>query len=458
MNKKVVIVGIIAYVSLLVLSVYFYRERTIFLDAAYHLFAILKDGDFAIQNFRFGAFFTQSFPLVGSKLGLSLTTIMKLYSASFVIFHFLVFLLCTLLFKQYKFGLAILLFSVFMIADTFYWIQSELIQGLAFLILYFGFLSFGQKHFVSKKDFWFFPINALMVITLVFFHPLLIFPFFFLIGYFILNRKISKPLLMQSGIAFILLYVVKLLFFKVDYDSVAMGGVKNFITLFPNYFNLQSHVNFFKYAVTDYYLFPLGLSLLIIFYIKKKEFRLLTYVVSASLLYLFFINVSFPNVSDQFYIESFYLILSIFVVFPLVFDIVPSIKLNVWFISLCLILILRIGHIGINHRGFTERLVWLQSFHTNTLNDDHKKMIVSNINAPMDLLMMTWSTPYEFWLLSTSETGQSRSIIFDDNPESLRWIIPEKNKFLSRWGAFDYNSLPPPYFHFRDSSQYIIKE
>lgn len=458
MNKKVILIGSLTYIVLLILSLVFYKERTTFLDAAYHLFAILKDGDFAIQNFRFGAFFTQSFPLIASKLGLSLTSIMMLYSVSFVMLHFLIFLICVLVFRSYKFGLAIVLFSTFMITDTFYWIQSELIQGLAIIVLYFSVLFFGQKTQNDSRNYWFFPVTVLLIITLAFLHPLLIFPFFFLLGFFYLNHKIEKKQLITSGIAFLLLYFIKLLFFKVEYDSLAMGAVKNFISLFPNYFNLQSHINFLKYLITDYYLFPIGFLVILAYYIKERQLMKLGFVIVSSLFYLFIINVSFPNGADQFYLESFYLILSIFVIFPLVFDVLPSYKSTTWLFALCFILAIRVGHIGINHKQFTERLEWLHSFHEDTLSKENQKLIISNKYAPMDLLKLTWATPYEFWILSTSETGHSASILFDENPEKFRWFLTERSKYLTRWGDFNYNSLPPKYFIFQDTSNYIIQE
>lgn len=135
MNEQTFKIGSITYIILAILAVILYIERTAFLDISFHLFYILKDGNFAIQNNRFGAFMTQLFPLIGSKIGLPLDVIMKLYSVGFVLYYFSIFLIITKFLKVQKFGIVLLLFSTLMVADTFYWIQSELPQGIAFMIL-----------------------------------------------------------------------------------------------------------------------------------------------------------------------------------------------------------------------------------------------------------------------------------------------------------------------------------
>ena len=88
MAKKVLIIGSVTYIILGVLALLFYKERMAFLDASFILFYILKDGEFAIQANRFGAILTQAFPLYSSKLGFSLSTIMKVYSLGFIAYFF----------------------------------------------------------------------------------------------------------------------------------------------------------------------------------------------------------------------------------------------------------------------------------------------------------------------------------------------------------------------------------
>ena len=71
--------GIVLYFILIVLSVLFYKERTIMFDTAFQLFQILRNDNFAIQVNRFGSAITQAFPLYTSRLNFSLETITIIY-------------------------------------------------------------------------------------------------------------------------------------------------------------------------------------------------------------------------------------------------------------------------------------------------------------------------------------------------------------------------------------------
>jgi hypothetical protein len=101
---KVKWIGLFGLITLLALSLVFYRERISFLDSSYHLFFLLKDGTFAIQNFRFVAIFTQSIPLLLSYLHLPLNAIAIGYSASYVLLQIAIFwiIYCFAFFSQPK--------------------------------------------------------------------------------------------------------------------------------------------------------------------------------------------------------------------------------------------------------------------------------------------------------------------------------------------------------------------
>lgn len=58
----------LAYLILLLFAILFYKERSAYVDSAYHLFHIIKDDKFAIQNYSFGTFFTKLRPLLARKL------------------------------------------------------------------------------------------------------------------------------------------------------------------------------------------------------------------------------------------------------------------------------------------------------------------------------------------------------------------------------------------------------
>jgi hypothetical protein len=185
-QKRVFILGLCTYSVLFIFSILFYKERTVFLDIAYHLFYILKDGSLAIQNNRFGAAITQLFPLVGSKIGLSINHIAQLYSVGFILFYGMTFVFICQVIKNSKIALVFLLFSVLMTTHTFFWIQSELPQGAAFLFIFLGIFDNVLKRTTIPA--YFIWIASFLLIIVCFTHPLLLFACFFsfLFSFFIL--------------------------------------------------------------------------------------------------------------------------------------------------------------------------------------------------------------------------------------------------------------------------------
>lgn len=60
--KRLYTIGFVGYFLLFLLAVLFYKERIVFADTALHAFELVN-GDFFIQNMRFGAAATQLYTL-----------------------------------------------------------------------------------------------------------------------------------------------------------------------------------------------------------------------------------------------------------------------------------------------------------------------------------------------------------------------------------------------------------
>ena len=106
------------------------------------------------------------------------------------------------------------------------------------------------------------------------------------------------------------------------------------------------------------------------------------------------------------------------------------------------------------HPMYTKRLNVYRNFLKATENSTQKKLIIPASVAPMNTLLMTWASSYEFWLLSTIEKGESRSVIIEEKPGEFDWAMPERNSFIAKWGLWKYDQLDKRYFIFQDSTQY----
>ena len=456
MQKFIFRTGIVTYFLLLVLAWIYYVERTTFLDSAFHLFYIIKDGDFTIQNFRFGAFITQSFALVPVKAGLDLSTVMRLYSIGFVIYYFVIFVVITKILKSYKWGLALILLNILMVNHTFYWMLSELPQGIAVMLLYFAIISKLPDR-STKYDWIIFPLLAFMIIALVFYHPLMLFPFLFT-SLFVYWQKPHLRTYIKGGVLlFILVLGMKSLFFNTAYESNATGKVKNFISFFPDYFSLKSNKIFLTTLFKEYYMLVILLIILIVAYLKRRKYKELAFVLFAFLAYMLLVNISYPDGADRFYIENLYLPLSVFVIIPFVTDRyfygLPYFK-----VFIILLISIRIFHIAYTHKFYTARITYLKDYLKKTEALPQKKQVISKKYFPMDTLVMFWASPYEFWLLSTYQGGDTRSILITDDLPSRYWLKGYNKKFITTWEAVDYGELPKRYFPLRDTSYYDFRE
>ncbi len=455
MKRKVLLLwGIVAFAALLFLSLLWYRERVVFLDIAYHLFYLLKDRGFAIQNGRFGAAFTQLFPLSGAALGLSINAISLLYSASFILLPALVFGLLLGPLRNPKMALAYLLFVVSMMTHTFFWTQSELPQTMAFLALFAGILERELSRENLSLGFW--VAAQILLLTICFSNPLSPIAFFYLLFFFALRYPGKRRLLIAVGSSFLLFWMVKSLFFRYPYDQTAMSGLKNFKSLFPHYFNLQSNRDFVRYFLYDYYVAGLLLVAIVMFYFRRRAWLSLGLLLCFFVGYTALVNISNPAGADQFYMENQYLLLPFFIALPIAYDLFPLIK-KVAFQQVLLgaIVGLCILRIALTQPFYHKRLQWNEALLAQTAGLPNTKIVLPASAAPTKTLLMTWGSSYELWLLSTLNGGPARSLIMEENAGEFDWALDRNKAFITKWGVFDYAELKGPYFPFPDTSHYV---
>jgi hypothetical protein len=456
-HRAILITGTITYLVLFILAIVYYQERMLFTDMSFHSFSILVHENFAIQNHRFGAFFTQLLPIFSVKAGASLKTFLQLYSVSFILYYYVLFMLCSCWLKQPKFALLILLHSVLMTTDTFYWIQSELQQGIPFLLFLLA-LCFYKPVFRLYNPFekivWIFS-----VLLLPFFHPLLLVGLLFCL-YWLSASGNKFPKGMQwvivcyYGLAFT---GTRYLFPSGGYDETAFAKLNNFRSLFPCYLQQPSVKNFIRWCFFDYHLLiGLLLYLIVIFYRTKS--RKSMYIMLFSFFgYTATVLICYPGTVPQFYMENLLLPLSLFVLVPFLFNHAFQIRSRIFWKYLVLFLSIRLFFIALNHTKFTRRINWEKELLIQTEQRPDRKLMVPESIVPAGTTIMNWGLVYELLLLSSLQKNkESRSIFFTENPDDYRWALPGKNTFITQWGIWDYRQLPKKYFRFTDTGSYRI--
>lgn len=457
MRKFQDIASALTFSALLILAVVFYRERTLFLDAAYILFCLAKDGALAVQNYRFGVIPVQAFTLLFIKLKLPIQAVMISYSVAFILFHWACQLLIRYGIKDREMALLHLLLQVVMVSGTFFWTPSEQFLGLSLMLVYFA---YARQWNARPKGVGSWAILFLLQLTLVFMHPLLFIPFGFLSVFFVLQNEDFRSASSREWVFGLMLFgvllVIKSLFFRHPYDVGAMSNLKHFVTQFPDYYHLNSNRQFLSALPSRYYLLPvIGLLLLRYFYQTGQRFQALWWGISA-LAYFLLVNVSYMDGAHDFYLESHYQTLSLIFLTPLVLLVFPTLTLRKVQAFLVVVLLLRLIQLPLNAGPFTQRVQWLESRWEQMEKENQFKILATEQSVPMKILMLSWATPYEFWLISEERMKPIRSLVVQEKAGELQWAAGEKHGFVTRWGVFPYREMPDTYFHFTDTGVYRI--
>jgi hypothetical protein len=447
--KRLYYTGFAAYATMLVLSVVFYKERMVLPDTAFFLFNIVKDNWFCIQVYRFGDVFSQLLAVPARRMGLPLDVIMVCYSAGFTLFHFACYAICGSVLKQYRFALVILLANLLFTTGSYYWAISQLPQSISLLMVLMALLADRKWENLRAYEK---TIAAFLAITLAFFHPLAIFVLTYAILYFsstgnILERKAAY---FVSAI-YVAALAAKAIFFRTPYEQHSLSGLKNFAALFPNYFTTYANASFLVKCTGPYMAIPVLVAIIVALYIREAKWRRLSFFILCFIGYLFLINISYySSKTPNFYIESLYMPLALILALPFVFEALAPSKNAFFNVFICgLIVIVGCMRLYTTHHTYTARLNWERALMGNYMD---KKIILDAKKRNTAILQMLWGTPYEFWLLSTTERGKTASIIIDENPGERGWAWQLNNSFLVNWDVVPYRHLPVKYFRFTDST------
>lgn len=423
------LLGCIVFLFLLMLSVLFYVERTCMSDIAFQAFLITNTEQVQIQVNRFGAAVIHFLPLTAVLLKWPLKTVLVFYSMSFILENILLFILLWRLLKQKGVAFILVLFNVLMVAETFYWTTSEIKQGMSLAIFYFGVMRFMVYQPTSPLKYGFSMMWILLLLTtILFLHPLMLVLLLFISGYLLLDLKNRQVVLQITAlITIVAVTLVKYYLLPIPgYDSEKYETLRYIKDYFPNYLTLESFKQLSKYIIFEWYLYIMILSVTVLLLFLKRMWLKLLLVICFSAGYLLLINVTHPNGGDKFYLESFYLMLSVFVLIPFVLDVMPVMPYRNVIAIAVIILVVRLQAIYSTHEPYTKRIEWI----TDMLQSNAGKFILSEYHAPKKKLIQTWGIPYESILLS--------SLI---SPDSARSFIILEDAYSGFPGARDKSDL-----------------
>jgi hypothetical protein len=427
------------------LTLFLYRER-LFADASYFVFNIVNDGRLFLPYHRVAAVFIQLPVLFALKADLNLEKIVQIFSASFVFFYYMIFLTIRYVYQKPNLAFLIVLLLSLGVEHTFYWPVGELSQALALSVLYYTALA--SRDITEGKK----RVGNLIFMAAVFTLSLLNHPLSFtVLAYltifdFFLKKKISIVYLV--AIPLCVLYPVYKKFFGATFETQKM-------LLTVDHIHPDFLYSVFVLFLKKYFLHLLFLLLVSLFYLKRREYLKLWFLLTFCSGYVLLINLTQNPPTNWFYTEHLYLPLTIIVGLPLLHDVFTRASSFAQKGSVILFL-LAVGHgtLGsiLAREVYDFRLQKMRNMVNPAPLRQQSKFVVDIQNYfEKDYMnkeiQVYWSYPVET-LIQTALDGRPKTLVFSND---LEQSIPDSNAryhqiALAPWHSIDDRQLNKRYF------------
>lgn len=433
-------------IALVLLAAVFYRERAWLLDIAFQTFLMINEGSVQVMVSRFGAALVQLLPLLAIKLEAPVALVSLLYSISFPLLFLGFYAFTVRVLRNDRLGWAIVLLYTLIVYDSFYWATSEQQQGLGAVLVFYAY----WLRYPRQERPWMWAVSAFGVVALAYYHPLTFISFYFLWAYFGLHfkeRLLGRAYWLMAGFMALVLGVKSWLSAN-WYDTAKYSSFSdNLLAYFPNYFDLPAHAKFLENALTIWYGFPLFLLALTVFYAYRKMWWKLALVWLTCFGYLMLLHIGAPQSTYRFYVEVNYMALSIFVGVPFLFDIAPLLRERSLLLLFGGLLLLRLGTIAAHHKPFQARWQWI----ARTLAEQEEgrdRFYLTEKEAPMDTLLMSWGLPYESLIISAAGQGGTglKTLLIHPDMQPFEADLQSDTVFITPFKTYSMEELNTAYF------------
>jgi hypothetical protein len=454
MNSKTLsiithLTGFLFFGILFIFSLLFYKERILNFDPAFFLFKMIHFKEFSIELNRWGSLPSQLLPLWGIKMGLPLDLVVKLFSVSFILIYAVIFVLITLVFKNYKAAFALMLTLCIGFRHAFYYATAELYQGLALVILLWAVIS---DENIRKNKTILTLVGVLLIFIISFYHQLTLFAILFIIMVEAVGNKRYKDnqIIILSAFT-IFWYFIRIFIFKSsDYEQERMTGLFSIFEHLSNLYYLPG-TQYLKLFIKEHW-FSIGITIFITIalLLYRKKYVLLVASGIYSFLFFVLIIITFYQGESPVMYENYYTIPGLFLAVLITYIIfgLKNLKLIVVF-TIPLLIIHTIG-IYNGHYTLTKRISYLERLIDNTRPFDERKFLIYHHNFPWTYTWVTWALPFETLLLSSLKSpDSSASFIVTDDMGKYDSLINNENIFLGPdWAItwFNTTSMDQQYF------------
>lgn len=461
-NEKIAFVISFGFILFLFLaSILFYRERMLFVDPAFTSFEIINTQNFVISEHRYGAFITQIFPLLAVYLGLSVQSILILYSASFYLFFASVVFLSGQIFKQYKLAILLVFYLSLIVSDVYFWPNNEIHQAVAWMILFLSVFKWAQE-----KNWQVQPWTHLLLVFALFFatisHILVGIPLLFICLYFILDLdKAQRKKINYIGVYALLILgsiALRYLFSKSSwYDGVKLEAVQQIdLQSIKNSFTNAQARSMLQLLFSKYWLSLILFIWGIFSLVQKRKFLHLALTFIFALGYFVLVTLTYPEAiteTNLFYFESQWMCWAIILTLPFIQESIEKIQQPKIIILLFLFIFLsKLPLLNTSLNKFQNRLSQLENIVDLAKKQENTKAYIYNTVSLKDAFFMSWGLPAETMLLSAlnKEETSINLRVFEEEIE----ISQAQDSIYSNFKLLPISALNAKYFRLDSTNRY----
>ena len=450
--------GHLSFLILFIASVYYFKERILYSDSAFHLFKVINFEKINVEAYRYGSFLPQLPVLLAMKLGVSLKSLIIIFSVAFTALYYIIFLLCIKALKNTAAGLSIIFTLIMCINESFFFPVTETQQCLVFCVLLFAILQYP-----SFRSSWVQILLASIVITFSFLaHPVALYPITFIIGYSAIDKKQLRSIMPYALLALVIgLAVAKVMLTdKNSYEGAFFSELLKspaIILDLPGFYSTL----FFMSKISGLYLWVVIFQFILIFYfILKKEYLKLSWQLGISVLFLAITLLTYHKGDSDTFMERAFMPLAVLISIPLLNEMLENDKrhkfLKLAFLSL--VIVVSLNRIHTQGKVFRERTRFNQELLANTAKLPNRKFVIERSELEKHNYA-SWSYSFETLILSSiTENMPTQTIFPSEDLSQITKYAENKDVFLGVhfWMEWNIDILNHRYFNLSKEMPYTI--
>lgn len=463
-HKVWVLLGHLLFLSLLVLSIVYYRERMLAMDTAYYSFRMIIEDGFYTGHERYISYFPQLLPLAVLKLGGSLQLFLLSYSMSFILFYYVVYNIVVYLFRNVSVGLFFALAMCLTIRYKFYAPVGESVMSIAYLALLLGWLSRPDNVFNHLPTWLDIAIGCCISALMYTAHPMIAIATFFSLGFHLFYQQDWK----NARFWGISIFTGALLYYRFvfrdrgSYEQARADRLNDALAVLTNYQDYYVYEMVAHYFQTHYFLGVLLFLLSLIGLARAKHFLLSIYILLSSLLVLAVVIIAHAYLSADIYnmIDGYMTYVGAMWALAIAFVFVQK---NRWWMAFAtaIVLVFSVYKIKTCSTFFADRLAYLQTAIEQHTSAEYPKSVAYMTDMNYEKLWIGWAMSCETLLLSTLNNPEDcRTIYLANQPGELAERIGEVGTYWNVNFGLDYvklNHLNKRFFKLPDTAYREVK-